>query len=119
LPVNDLHRNDPSLKAYFNRPVGDTPEAMPWDCSLNQDIHRDVDRHVLYTQNLPEEDDHKFSMSTTKREAFAYERLLNIDSGNSPTSERIIQDINKVFKSLETIRDHEGIMVEGLGNKGG
>eukprot|EP00978_Attheya_sp_CCMP212_P008683 scaffold20425_cov45-Attheya_sp.AAC.1 len=119
LPVNDLHRNDPSLKAYFDRPVGDTPEAMPWDCSLNQDIHRDVDHHVLYTQLLPEEDDQKFSMSTPKRGASAYKRLLDVDSGNSPTSERIIQDINKVFKSLQTIRDHEGTMVEGLGNRGG
>jgi hypothetical protein len=35
LPVNELHQDDPMLKKYFYRPVGNSPENMPWDSSLN------------------------------------------------------------------------------------
>ena len=45
LPVNNLGGNDGSLKVYRDRPVGDSPEFMPWDTHLNNDLKLIV---VLY-----------------------------------------------------------------------
>ena len=38
LPVNQLGANDKDLKSYLGRPVGNSPEMMPWDCSRNKDL---------------------------------------------------------------------------------
>jgi hypothetical protein len=44
------------LKTYLGRPVCNSPEMMPWDCSLNKDLKDAVMRHVCYTCHLPEEE---------------------------------------------------------------
>jgi hypothetical protein len=85
---------------------------MPWDCSLNKDIKDEVMRHVCYTCHLPEDDVHKFSLSTPKRGSWAFRRILDHDDG-SPTSERILQDIAKVFASMELIRLAKGALTLG------
>ena len=59
LPMNQLGADDKDLKAYMNRPVGNSPEMMPWDCSLNKDLKDAVMRHVCYTCHLPEDDERK------------------------------------------------------------
>ena len=38
LPECGLHQDQPGLKDYWHRPVGNSPELMPWDCSLNKDL---------------------------------------------------------------------------------
>lgn len=41
LPELDLYRDYPDVKRrYEGRPIGDTPEGMPLDNNLNQDLHR-------------------------------------------------------------------------------
>jgi hypothetical protein len=52
LPVNELHQDDPSLSKYCHRLVGNLPQNMPWDSSLNQDVHVAVQRHILLTLKL-------------------------------------------------------------------
>ena len=38
---------------YEDSPTGNSPEMMQLDCSLFQDLHRAVQRHIIYTSNLP------------------------------------------------------------------
>jgi len=115
LPENNLHSDDNSLSHYRNRPVGDSPELMPWDTSLNQDVHLSVERHIQATKDLLDEDAKKFSISTPKRGASAYIRVLQ----GCPSSKRIVQDTLKVRRSIDAIIHAEGIAVENLGNRSG
>ena len=52
LPEQDLFYDDPTLKAYRNRPVGNSPELCSLDSCLNKDIHEGVNRHVQLKVNL-------------------------------------------------------------------
>jgi hypothetical protein len=113
LPVNELHQDDPSLKKYFHRPVGNSPENMPWDSSLNQDVHAAVQRHVLLTLALGVHDKRKFDMSTPKRGSWAYHRILEM----VPSSARIVHDVNKVFESMEIVRLALGVHCPGVGSR--
>ena len=81
-------------KRWNDIPVGNNPTAMPLDNSLNQDLHTAVQQHCILTQDLDDEDPRKFSTSTPKRTAEAYKRIWKY----VPSSERIIQDINKTDK---------------------
>jgi hypothetical protein len=119
LPVNGLSEDDPELKNFVGRPVGNSPEMMPLDCSLNQDIHVAVSRHVVITADLPEENDKKFSTSTPLRGTSAYLRLWDPVSGTAPSSERIVQDCRKVLTAMVAIRAANGAIVPGLGNRKG
>lgn len=62
---------------YANRPVGNSPEIMPLDCSLNQDVHCAVQSMVLMTSFLEDGDKRKFSVSTPPRGYDAYSRVWN------------------------------------------
>jgi predicted flap endonuclease-1-like 5' DNA nuclease len=115
LPVNQLSADDKDLKAYLGRPVGNSPEMMPWDCSLNKDLKDAVMQHMCYTCHLPEEDKRKFSLSTPKRGSWAFRRILEHEDG-SPSSERILQDVRKVFQSMERIRKAKGSLIPGIGD---
>jgi predicted flap endonuclease-1-like 5' DNA nuclease len=121
LPIEGLFHDDPALKVYIGRPVGDSPENMPWDTSLNQDVHIAVRLHVNYTSLLLENsevvDPKKFSLSTPIRGSSAYLRIL--EAGISPRPERIVQDINRVLESMKQIVEAGGIAIDGIGNRSG
>jgi hypothetical protein len=120
LPENGLQEDDPDTKKYKGRPVGDCMELMPWDNNLNQDVHISVERHVAWTSFLPTGDRKKFDMSSPKRGADAYLRILDPGAnGVCPKSERIVGDVMKVLDSMETIRAAGGIIVEGCGSRHG
>lgn len=57
LPILDLHKGT----VYSGRPVGDSPEFMPLDTSLFQDLHMCALSHVLLTEHLDKHDERKFS----------------------------------------------------------
>jgi hypothetical protein len=107
-PVNELHQDQPDLKVYWGRPVGDRPENMPWDNNLNQDAHLMVSHHVMFTSSYEEDDERKFSLSTPKRASYAYRRILDPDTGIAPSSERILHDVDLVFVNLMKIHEAEG-----------
>jgi hypothetical protein len=112
LPENGLSsaEHDPDLTSYARRPPGDNPEGMPLDNSLNRDVHEAVKRHVLWTQGLAEGDSKRFDMSTPKHGARAYLRILCPgQEGVCPSSERIMHDVDKVFRNFRAIRDMKGI----------
>jgi hypothetical protein len=113
LPANRLHTDDPSLKYYFCKPVGNSPEMMPWDTSLNQDVKCAVDRHVMSMADFEDDNPLKFSLSTPKRGARAFVRVLE----GVPSSHRIIHDITKVIASMVLVQAKSGVLVQGVGNR--
>ena len=58
--------------AYAKRPVGNSPEIMPLDNSINQDVHESVRVHTVSTFYLPKDHQDKFSLSTPKSIIHAY-----------------------------------------------
>jgi hypothetical protein len=117
LPVNLLSAGDKDLKNYLNRPIGNSPKMMPWDNTLNKDGKDEVMQHVSYTCHLPEDDPHKFSLSTPRRGSWCFHHLLEHKDG-SPTSKWILQDIAKVFESMEMIRLAKGTLIAGTNRNG-
>jgi hypothetical protein len=97
----------------------DIYEMMPLDCSLNQDIHMAVSRHVIVTTDLADDDPKKFSTSTPKRGTSAYLRIWDPVSGTAPSSTRIIQDCGKVLSAMQAIYAARGAKVDGLGDRKG
>jgi hypothetical protein len=61
LPELGLHSADPDLKQYHGRPVGNSPENMPWDTSLNKDLHDAIKYHVAATADFKKADPRKFT----------------------------------------------------------
>jgi hypothetical protein len=116
LPELDLYRDFPEVKKRYNdRPIGDTPESMPLDNNLNQDLHTDVNRQIAATMMLEEDDIRKFSTSTPNRLTDAY---LRVWESVGPTSKRIIEDVLKVGPSWEEIRQNKGSYVDNVHRSG-
>ena len=112
LPEHDLNSE---RSRFFGHPVGNSPELMIMDCSLNKDVQDELRRHVIYTAHLPEDDCRKFSMSTPLRLAHAVKRIYK----NSLSSKRIIQDTDKKQVSIQQIFEAKGIMLQNIGNRNG
>ena len=95
---------------------GNSPEFMPWDNSLNKDLDDAMDFHCALTAHLPKDDRRKFSCSTPERTAYGYQRLL---AGIAISSERIIQDCERVLTSMLVFFEADGIFMPGLANHTG
>jgi hypothetical protein len=115
---------------YQGRPIGNSPEMMPLDASLNKDVDDGVHSHIVFTNGLAPDNPQKFCMTTPVRGSFAYRRVWNspviagsesgeIDPGGTPSSTRIIQDIDKFTTSCMSIYNHKGTVVPGLGTRNG
>lgn len=104
-----------NVKRYAGRPVGNSPELMPLDNSLNQDIHESVKTHVAATFHLSPDNEEKFSLSTPAQVIRAYERAWL----GAPTSERIKQDVEKMLFALKEIKNSKGEIVKGLASREG
>ena len=112
LPTEDLYCDDLELKKrYSNNPLGNSPELMPWDTHLNQDVHSSHDYHAVSTAHLPEDHPNKFSGSTPRRMAKSYKQILDPITGVSPTSPRIIQDVQRIIASLWLVYEAKGILI--------
>jgi hypothetical protein len=73
LPMLDCNAGTP----HELKPVGNSPELMPLDNSLNQDLHESVRQHAALTQSLGNDDINKFDISTPRRGSRAYHRVWN------------------------------------------
>lgn len=119
---------------YADRPVGNSPELMPMDCSLNADVRHALARHVAQFHGSVLRDDSKlmwpdntprrFSLTTPKRITDAILRIYDPAHGpeaGSPISRRICEDVSKFLENLDSIvkNDPPGGIVEGLGNRQG
>lgn len=101
------------------RPVGDSPEFMPLDTCLFQDMHLCALSHVLLTSHLPHDDPRKFSFDTPIQCARTYKRLGDPYFGITPKPSRILQDVNKWVESNEAVRAVGGVVIQGVGTRTG
>ncbi|RHY93726.1 hypothetical protein DYB35_010310 [Aphanomyces astaci] len=106
---------------FAGRPVGNSPELMPWDCSLNKDVDDCFHRHRSVTLGLSRDASAKFCASTPKRLESAYLRLIDPRHGphkGCPTSNRIIQDVTKCLTThILAVIAAGGAIVPGLGSR--
>ena len=107
---------------YANCPVGNSPEIMPLDFSLNKNIHEGVRRHCVYTSRLERDDNKKISLNTTKQGVHAYRKLWDpkhLPEG-IPSGEYIMQDINLIInENMMRIIKARSAVVPGLGTRRG
>lgn len=119
LPVNGL--NDGTI--YAGRPVGNSPELMPQDCSLFKDIDDAVARHIAVTCWMPKDHPNynlRFSRSNSKISRSTYFRILDPETGVSPSSRRIVQDVDRCWTDhIRAIVKAKGCCVPGLGSRVG
>ena len=123
LGCNNVIRDDKgkSVKCYSLRPVGNMPEVMCLDNSLNQDVHVAVESNVGATYFLPDNDTRKFSLTTPSHIIKGYKRVYCPSTAHSaiPSSRRIIQDVSKVIFALRCIVEARGNVVHGLATREG
>jgi hypothetical protein len=102
---------------FGGRPPGNSPELMPLDTSLNQDIHESANKHNLLSMAIHTHgvsDNRLFSLAMPKEAAHCYKRILDPITGVVSTSEHILQDVNKAINALQVIFEAEGVYVPGL-----
>ena len=121
LPLNGLQDGTP----YAGRTVGNSPEFMPLDNILNRDILHSLRFHCFFSHSIvdreettDEERNLCFSFSTPREIARGLKRIWDSKMG-TPSSERIIQDIDLALKALEIFYRSNGAAVEGLANRSG
>mmetsp|Transcript_23 Transcript_23/g.35 ORF Transcript_23/g.35 Transcript_23/m.35 type:complete len:408 (-) Transcript_23:84-1307(-) len=117
LPQNDLMSESGgvggSLPSYRGCPVGNRPESNPLDTSLFSQLHRAVKVHGNISKHLS--DDKKLSLATPSTISSGYKRVWEI----GPQPETIAKDFNKVLDSFLVIAQHEGLAIDGPGDRSG
>jgi len=91
LPINGCN----ARTIYTDRPVGDLPEMIPLDCSLFEDLHAGVHRHVSTTYFLENDDPKMFSLASPTHISSAYTHLFKPAHGTGngiPSSKQILED---------------------------
>ena len=98
---------------------------MPLDNSLNKDIlhclrfHCILIRFVLDGEGTDEEDRNmRFSFSSPREIARGMKRIWDSKMG-TPSSARIVEDVDLALKALEIVYRANGASVEGLSDKNG
>ena len=104
---------------YKGRPVGNSPELCPLDNSCFRDFRTNLSLNVAATWKLPRSDLRKFSISTPKEISRAIVRLWDPNTGTSPTSHRILQDVKRIPHSCYRIAEYGGKIVPGLADRNG
>ena len=95
---------------YASRTVGNIPEFMPLDNSLNCDILHSLHMHSVLSRYIvggeetyKEERNMCFSYSTLREIARGMKRIWDSKMGGTPSSDRIIQDVDLALKALEIV----------------
>ncbi|EJK60291.1 hypothetical protein THAOC_19380 [Thalassiosira oceanica] len=114
------------LGRYGSKPVGNSPELMPWDACLNQDAHEGARRHAVLSKSCLKrqgktEDDRAFSMATPRLCSENYRRVMDPDPyiGVAPSAKHIVQDFDGVWIAMKIICDAKGCYVPGLAERTG
>ena len=116
VPQNGVNANT----VYKGRPFGNSPEFMPLDNSLNNDIKSSLNRHCCVTSHLTRDDKRRFSNSTPKKISEGIHRLMEPEEGEGvPCSERMMHDCDKALESMRKVYLHHGAIVEGLADRNG
>ena len=105
--------------------MGNIPEFMPWDASLNQDVHETVRRHCAMSRAtlrrwlLSRDDARYFLIATPELAAELCTRLLHLITGVALTSKRILEDISGVLLATKIVCEKKGVYVPGLTEQNG
>jgi hypothetical protein len=102
------------FKTYANRPVGNSPELMVLDNSLNKDVHECAKAHVAVTWHVKKEDKRKFSFANPSEISRTYKRIMHPETGGCPSSRRILEDVNLLIFSLHKIKEAKGGVMRSL-----
>ena len=115
LSMNGLQYRTP----YSGRPVGNIPEFMPLDNIPNRDILHSLRFHCVLScffldgEGTDEEERNmRFSFSSPKEIARGLKRIWESKMG-TPSSARIIQDVDLALKPLEIFYRANGAAVGG------
>ena len=117
VPMCGCNANTP----FEKRSVGNSPEFMPLDNSLNNDVKKNHDFHCALTSHLAIDDERKFSNTTPKLISRGIRRLVegHLPDDGVPSSKRIMEDCDRALDSMRTVCEHDGAMVPGLANRNG
>ena len=96
------------VNKYRFKLMGDSPEFMPLDRHLFNDVKLACKRNVSLTRSLPDDDKRKFWFNTPKR-AF---RSLAKTWQHSPTQGRVVEDILEFFTSIDLVVESKGVHVD-------
>ena len=88
---------------YHERCVGNSPEIMPLDNSLNYDLKLSNRYHCAVTSHSPDNDPRKHTMSTPKRRTEGMKKIWEHPIGTL-NSTRVLQDVHRAFESLENLQ---------------
>ena len=112
-------------KIYAGRPIGNSPKFMPLYNSLNRDIlnslrfHWILSRFAIDGEGTDEEERNiQFSFSTPREIAQGMKCIWESKMG-TPSSTRIIEDVDLALKALEIVYLENGAAVEGLADRNG
>ena len=100
LPENDLNIDT----IYYNRPIGNSPDLNPLDCTLFKDLHEGVKKVLVFTRDTTNER----KCDTILNDMQTYREVWK----TCPSSERIIYDIDKVLSNMHTIYKKGGVIVD-------
>ena len=121
LPMNGLQDRTP----YAGRPVGNSPKFSPLDNSLNREILHSLRFHCVLSPFFldragteKEERNMRFNFSTPKEITRGLKRKWESKMG-TPSSVRIIQDVDLALKALDIFYRTNGAAVEGLDDRNG
>ena len=121
LPMNGFQDGTP----YYGCPVVNIPKFVPLDNSLNRYILHSLNfncvlsRFVLDGEGTDEEERNMcFSFYAPKEIARGLKSIRESKMG-TPSSARIIQDVDLEMKSLEIVYHKNGAAVEGLADRNG
>ena len=121
LPLNGLQDGTP----YAGRPVGNSPEFMPLDNLINCDILHSLRIHSVFSPYIldgeeTDEEERKlcFSYSTPREIDRGLKRLWDSKMG-TPSSVRIVEDVDLALKALEIVYRANGDAVDGLVDRNG
>jgi len=115
--IPQLGLND-DISSFGGRPVGNRPEFMPLDNSLNNDIQLCLSLHCAITAHLPDDDPRKFSMATPNTIVKGILRIYGTE-GNVPCSSRIVTDCDKALTAFGKVYEAGGKMVRELCSRSG
>ena len=93
---------------YEHSLPGDTPEYMPLDSNLFSDLEKMVRWNVAATNELPRGHPDKFDLTTPASCWSAVCRTWE----HAPTSERIVEDINRVFNAIDEVIVNKGRAID-------
>ena len=113
----------PDETPYASRPVGNIPNFMPLDNLLNRDILHSLHMHIVLSRYIvdgeetdKEERNMCFIYSTPREISRGLKHIWDSKMG-TPSSARIIEDVDLELKALEIVYRANGAAIEGIADR--